>query len=168
MSEIRFNPSPEQALQQLRQFPQRTLNAVATAMDRENELTVAFIIERKLSHPKGGPPAPDDGLRVGDSRLRNSIRHTKARVLVSSVESSIGSNVEYAGIHEFGGQTRPHIIRAKNGKALMFAGIFRKSVKHPGSKFKERAFIRRSIEARKENYAAAFGKAIARTWEGGS
>lgn len=172
MSEIRFNPPADQVLQQVRQFPQRTLNAIARAMDRENELTVSVIVEKKLSHPRDGGPAPSDGLRTDTNRLRASIRRTQARVEVNSVVSSIGSNVEYAGIHEFGGQTRPHIIRAKPGKTLAFQKggqfIFRKEVKHPGSKMKERAFIRRTVEARRQNYADSFTAAIQRTWEGGS
>lgn len=37
---------------------------------------------------------------------------------------------ELAGFHHLG--TKPYTIEAKNGKALKFAGIYRKRVNHPG------------------------------------
>ena len=52
---------------------------------------------------------------------------------------------KYAAIHQFGGQTKPHEIRAKNRKAipLTFGGvtIFRKKVNHPGSKIPARPYM---------------------------
>jgi phage virion morphogenesis protein len=53
----------------------------------------------------------------------------------------IGSNLVYAAIHQFGGKTRPHEIRARNKKALKFLGICRKSVKHPGSDIPARPYL---------------------------
>jgi phage gpG-like protein len=53
----------------------------------------------------------------------------------------IGSNLIYAAIHHFGGQTAPHVIRAKNKKALAFGGVIVKSVNHPGSKFPPRPVL---------------------------
>jgi hypothetical protein len=38
----------------------------------------------------------------------------------------------HAHLVEFG--TKPHLIKAKNGKVLMFNGAFRKEVHHPGAK----------------------------------
>lgn len=55
--------------------------------------------------------------------------------------AQVGTNVVYARIHQFGGQTRPHVIRAKRAKALHFGGVFRKSVNHPGSRIPERPFL---------------------------
>jgi len=50
--------------------------------------------------------------------------------------ATVFANAAYAPYVEFG--TRPHVINAKNRKALKFAGgggfIFRRSVHHPGSK----------------------------------
>jgi len=50
--------------------------------------------------------------------------------------ATVFANAAHAPYVEFG--TRPHIINAKNRKALKFAGgggfIFRRSVHHPGSK----------------------------------
>lgn len=50
------------------------------------------------------------GVRTG--RLRRSVRPSKARVVAGGVVSSIGSNVKYMGVHEFGFdgevEVRPH------------------------------------------------------------
>lgn len=69
-------------------------------------------------------------------RLRNSITPSH-----SANEAVVGTNVVYAAIHHFGGQTSPHIIRPKNGKALKFGGRFAKQVNHPGSKIPARPFM---------------------------
>lgn len=53
----------------------------------------------------------------------------------------VGTNVVYAGIHNFGGQTKPHVIRPKHKKALKFNGRFAKKVNHPGSKIPKREFL---------------------------
>jgi phage gpG-like protein len=53
----------------------------------------------------------------------------------------LGSNLVYAGIHQEGGTTKAHEIKARNKKALSFNGIVRKSVKHPGSKIPARPFM---------------------------
>lgn len=48
----------------------------------------------------------------------------------SSTQAWVGTNVPYAAHQQFG--TKAHLIKAKKGKALAFAGMFRKQVKHPG------------------------------------
>lgn len=67
----------------------------------------------------------------------------------SSVQGIVGTNIDYAGIHEFGGKTKPHIIEAKNAAALRFTvggkTVFAKRVNHPGSKMPERSFLRSSL-----------------------
>jgi phage gpG-like protein len=68
-------------------------------------------------------------------RLRNSIH---VRATPDQVE--VGTDLEYAAIHQFGGQTRAHDIVARRAKALRFRGAgsktatYRKAVHHPGSK----------------------------------
>ena len=47
----------------------------------------------------------------------------------------------YAAIHHFGGRTKPHVIRAKNAKALALPGGPRRSVNHPGSNIPARPFL---------------------------
>lgn len=67
--------------------------------------------------------------------------------VVATVASS--SDVPYAGIHEFGGRTRPHDIVARRKKALAFMiqgnMVFAKRVRHPGSNMPERSFLRSSL-----------------------
>ena len=52
------------------------------------------------------------------------------------------TNLEYATIHQFGGNIPPHVIRARRAKALRIPGIgFRKSVQHPGSSMPARPYL---------------------------
>jgi len=129
---------------------------IARAMDRENELTVNRI-QQKLT---------GEVLNVQTGLLRKSIGRTETVVLDEEVQSSVGSgatfgkaSVAYAAIHEFGGQTRPHKIVAKNGKALSFGGIFRHSVNHPGSKIPARSYIGSTIADRAPDYARSITSA---------
>lgn len=75
-------------------------------------------------------------------RLRQAII---ARPLPIRAESEMGAIVKvnysrrtdaptapYAHLVEFG--TKPHLIKAKNGKYLVFNGTFAKEVQHPGAK----------------------------------
>lgn len=58
-----------------------------------------------------------------------------------STQALVGTNVVYAAIHQFGGSTKPHVIRPKNKKALAFGGRVVKKVNHPGSKIDPRPFL---------------------------
>lgn len=55
--------------------------------------------------------------------------------------ATVGTNVVYARIQHFGGRTKPHVIKAKNAKALGLPGGPRKSVNHPGSVIPPRPFM---------------------------
>ena len=58
---------------------------------------------------------------------------------------TIFSPEEYAAIHQFGGQTKPHEIKARFASVLHFfmgaTPIFAKAVQHPGSKIPARPFL---------------------------
>lgn len=95
------------------------IGAMMAAKDSENQLTVAHIVRDYAGFPQDEPTTMD-GLRTISGRLRASYRASAARVEASSIVSDIGSNVVYAGIQEFGGQTRAHDIVARNAKALAF------------------------------------------------
>jgi phage gpG-like protein len=58
-----------------------------------------------------------------------------------ATSASVGTNLVYAAIQHFGGQTKPHVILPKNGKALHFGGIFARRVNHPGSKIPARPYL---------------------------
>lgn len=74
--------------------------------------------------------------------LRDSGRlYTSIDADYDNDEAVVGTNVVYARIHNEGGITRPHVIRAKNKRALYFNGRFAKQVNHPGSRIPERRFL---------------------------
>lgn len=55
----------------------------------------------------------------------------------------IGTNRIYSAIHQFGGKTKPHVIRPKNKKALAWPGARHptRAVNHPGSDIPARPFL---------------------------
>lgn len=59
----------------------------------------------------------------------------------SSNFAQIGTNKEYAAIHQFGGKTKAHTIKAVNKKALAFGGKFARQVNHPGSDIPARPYL---------------------------
>ena len=93
------------------------------------------------------------------ARLRQSITH---RVTDDAVE--VGTNVEYAAIHQLGGKTRARTIRPRRRKALSFLvggrRVTVRSVRHPGSTIPARPFLglddgdRAAIERIVERYIA--------------
>lgn len=77
----------------------------------------------------------------------------------------VGTNKIYAAIHQFGGKTRAHVIRAKNKRALSFGGIVVRSVNHPGSDIPARPFLRLTpgdlrdiMETSRNHYARALAR----------
>jgi phage gpG-like protein len=160
---IELDANSRRWLRDLREFAPKVMGAVAQAMERENALSVGAITTERLSFPKEGPTVAI-GLRVITNRLRGSIRATVPEISGTDVTSTIGSNVKYAAIHEFGGRTAPHVIKAKPGKTLAFSiggkQVFAKSVNHPGSKMPARRYVSGVVEERAPRYTEAIGAAI--------
>lgn len=83
-------------------------------------------------------------------RLARSINN-KVVVAATSVKAHVFSSgdVKYAGIHEYGGKTQPHLILPKKANVLSFVmggkQVFARAVQHPGSKMPERSFLRSSL-----------------------
>jgi len=98
---IGLTPQAEALLARIRQLPQRALRGIARGLDQANQITIGVIQKEFLSYPKNGPTTPE-GLRVITNRLRGSIRASKAVISGDTVQASIGSNVKYAAVHEFG------------------------------------------------------------------
>lgn len=96
-------------------FAARLLKRVAVVMDSQNELTAGHIVARRMS--QRGP----DTLGVVTGRLRRSVRPAKARVFGNVIWSAIGSNVRYAGAHEFGFQGTV-TVRAHTRRFARFEG----------------------------------------------
>ena len=133
--------------------PSQVLGALAHTMDQQNLFTVGLIQREHLSYPRTGPSVPD-GLRLQSNRLRGSIRASKARFASGGIESSIGSNVSYAVVHEFGADVPSRPTRSRNKYYAK---------KHPTTKaysMPERRPVRRGIEERADEYTTAFEKTI--------
>lgn len=94
------------------------------------------------------------GLKPGTIAARTKRGHWPGKILqvsntlIRSIQhdsgvnyARVGTNEPYARIHQLGGKTRPHVIRAKNKKALAFGGRVVKSVNHPGSDIPARPFL---------------------------
>lgn len=82
------------------------------------------------------------------ARSIHSVVDRQVEYVLGRVYSS--GDVKYAGIHEYGGTTKPHIIEPKKAQVLAFAGkggspVFAKRVNHPGSKMPERSYMRSSL-----------------------
>lgn len=108
-----------------------------------------------------GPPSPEGarlyGLHTGS--LRDSIRigtvvrggQVMATLKVGGKTAKAG-DVWYAHIIEFTGAV-PHVIKAKNGGALAFAGGVYQSVNHPG--MKAQPFLRPALDSRAQDAVVA-------------
>jgi hypothetical protein len=159
MSAIVIKLTPPDFVEKLNRAPQVMLPAMAAELDKQNQLTIGHITAKRMSG-QGPFPASEHRLGVRTGRLRQSLRATKTVLRGGNLESAIGSNVKYMGIHEFGGEIKPHLIKARFGKSLRFMiggkVIFRRSVKHPGGKYPARAPIYTGINDR----ADAIGEAL--------
>jgi len=105
---------------------------------------------RRNFREEGRPDRWPESQRVILGQGERTLRITGA--LMNSVNGraskrrmTIGSNLDYAAIHQFGGSTPPHVIEPVNAKALRWFGpgggaIFAKRVNHPGSEIPARRF----------------------------
>lgn len=93
---VQISDDAKKVLQGMQELPLRMARAMCRALDRQNQLTIGYIQEHKLS--ERGPKT----LGVVTNRLRSSVRATPAMALGDGVTSAIGTNVVYAGPHEFG------------------------------------------------------------------
>lgn len=93
---IELTSNAEEIARSLGEFPQAMAAEIARALDTRNQATVGYIVDTKLTN--AGPQF----LNRRTSTLARSIRASKAVVSGRDVSSSIGSNVRYAGVHEFG------------------------------------------------------------------
>lgn len=90
-------------------------------------------------------------LKIRTGRLFGSVRNEMVENSKAVYGRVYSVGVPYAAIHEYGGQTRPHLIRPVNARALhFFVGgreVFAKLVRHPGSRIPERSFMRSALAA---------------------
>ena len=109
-------------------------------------------------------------LNVRTGRLRAGQRIPRVEGAGSILKVFFENKVVYARIHEFGGKTRAHVIRPKDKKALRFGGpggfIFSKKVMHPGSKIKEKKYVRDPIKVRMGELKDMIEKRVKKEIEG--
>lgn len=169
MIDIRITDNAPAILAKVKNLADRGMGAaLAAELDHQNELTASHIVERRMSGPSGG-----EILGVVTGRARRSIRRTNATISGNTITSSIGSNVNYVGIHEFG-YTGPQTVQAhtrrvasrsvrgqvdgktrKVAQGIAFVRSFTRQVDVP-----EKAMIRRGIADRREVYGAGLSRAV--------
>jgi phage gpG-like protein len=157
------------------------LRAVAKTTDLENQVTVGHIMKKRLTG-QGPFPVSEHRLGVRTNRLRGSLRATPAAVAGSQVLSSIGTNVVYAFVHEFGFSgtvdVKPHArkhyramsftgagkrrVRRKVRQADVFVRPFKRKMNVPA-----RAPITTGLEERMPAVGAEISEAIVKAWEAG-
>jgi phage gpG-like protein len=160
----------EAAQAKMAAMPERVSKALDQAMGR----SLNIIYRRVMQNLTG------DVLHVKSGRLRQSVATGQK---LSDHSGFIGSNVEYAAIHEYGGQTRPHQI-LPHGNALRFADprfvgpirrtkagkffkrqsagmVFARSVNHPGSTIPPRPYMRPALRDSQPEIVEAFRKGMA-------
>lgn len=140
--------------------PERMLRAIAGALDLENELTVGHIQATKLSR-RGR-----NTLGVVNNRLRSSVRPSRARIAGDKVVSSIGSNVRYAGVHEFGFSGRVTVKAHTRRGGGITRHLESVSVRQHSRdvKIRARAPFRRGIAERRGDYSSSISDAIRRAF----
>jgi phage gpG-like protein len=132
-----------QLIARLNAMPDRLRSGIVRAITR-----LGFQLEARVKQKLSG-----EVLKVRTGTLRNSI-HTRVAQSTSSVTASVGTNVKYARIHEFGGRTPAHTIpkggALPKGRALAFEWrgqqVFFRKVNHPGSRIPERSFLRSALK----------------------
>jgi phage gpG-like protein len=99
-------------------------------------------------------------LKVRTGSLRSSI-NTEVSQTAEQVAASVGTNIRYAKVHEYG-VAQPWVIAAK-GRALRFETggrvIFRRSVRHPP--LPERSFLRSALADMRPAIEAGLREAVA-------
>jgi len=165
------------------------LRGLRDTMDEQNQLTIGHTRQARLTG-KGPFPVSEGRLGVRTNRLRSSLRAAKASITGNSVVSSIGSNVEYAAIHEFGGAIRRMVLagsvrlRTDAKGNLLSSGAFRGAAMFASAKHKRfttrqwaggkryevnipaRAPITHGIKDRKRDYERAMSQSIIDTLRG--
>jgi phage gpG-like protein len=140
--EVRFDGEYQKIIDALQKASAPALQRIAHAggLALHNVSKEAF--QKQADPATGAKWAPrknpsDKPLLVNRGTLRRSISFNA----FPDGSVIIGSNLIYARIHQEGGQTKAHDIKPRSMKALRFNGIFRKLVKHPGSKIPARPFL---------------------------
>jgi len=145
----------EGVIGRLDQIPGKVAAALRRAVEAEAIKLTAYVKEQKLS---------GQALKTQTGTLQRSIDY-QLQDEGGRIAATVGTNLVYAAIHEYGGTTRAHVIEARRGKTLAFQmggqDVFFKRVNHPGSHMPERSFLRSSLEENAGSIKAAIEQAVA-------
>lgn len=166
------------------EIPARLTRNLVRALDKSNDETVGHIVENRATG-HGPFPVEEHKLGVVTSRYRRSVRPAKAIVVGTAIESAIGSNVRYAGAHEFGldqvVQVKAHqaknawldVYQTKDGRQIygwertgagratrVATGVAQVRAHPMHMRIPARAPIRHGIEDRLPNYREALDRAV--------
>ena len=109
---IGFDERSQETIRYMQTMPQEMLTAIARGMDKGLALALGKITRERFTG-KGPFPVGDRKLGVRSNRLRSSLRWNvtglpgqaggePSRIDGNTISGSMGSNVEYAGVHEYG------------------------------------------------------------------
>ena len=101
----------ERVLSFMERLPEQSKDSMKRAILRLAVMLQNYVKDSELT---------GQALHVRTGRLRRSIT-AKATEEGTTYAGIVGTNVVYARINEFGGQTRPHEIRPVRARALLFA-----------------------------------------------
>jgi len=103
---IAFTPDSLEALKKIAKFPSEWPQAIRRGLDTGLQLVRGKIQENRLS---GTGPYPVDEHRLGERKglLRQSARAEPSVITGNKVVGSVGSNVFYAKVHEYGKTITP-------------------------------------------------------------
>jgi phage gpG-like protein len=135
--------------------------AVTGADDRSANLaTLPAVVQAALA-AKAADLAKRLQAHVVQDKLSGQVLRSKTGALKASIMTGaevdgdtirfrvFSSDVKYAAIQEYGGQTPPHEIVPDKAKALAFMvggkQVFATVVHHPGSKIPERSYMRSAL-----------------------
>lgn len=106
--EIVLTPETRALMKRMENLPFILRKGIAAGMDKAGALMVSDIQAKRLS---GKGPYPVDEGRLGQvtRRLRTSVRFTRAQIAGDLVHQTMGTNVSYAGVHEFGFNGQVHV-----------------------------------------------------------
>lgn len=116
-----------------------------TPVNRSIGTALVSLAKRAFDEPQLRPapwPAKKDG-SIATLRRSGMLWRSPRVVHFGRLGVTIGSDRPYAAIHQLGGQTKPHVILPRRGRALSWPGARHpvRSVNHPGSKTPPRPFF---------------------------
>lgn len=168
---IEVSKEAQEILQSPNGVPLRAFKSIQSAMNQEMELTSSAIVEKRMSFPRKGPITLE-GLRVDTGRLRRSMfrggpetASQPAEFDGDSITGSVGTNVRYAAIHEYGGTVQRTLRGTSRASTQRFFGKKRTVVRigfrqaHSAT-YPARRPIGRTVDERRAIFVAAVSHAI--------